>query len=47
MRLLFCRTLEAFFRRLENFARDAGERFAVCPDCGRNRYTGQPFKNLN
>jgi hypothetical protein len=34
--------LEKFFERLEDWAKDKRMHFAICPDCGRNRYTGAP-----
>lgn len=35
-------TLEDWFQLLEQWAGRMRERFAYCPDCGRNRYTGEP-----
>lgn len=27
---------------LSEWIRDIGDRFAICPNCGKNRYTGEP-----
>lgn len=42
MRVFILQTLEAALQRLETWAGAMRERVAVCPDCGRNRYTGGP-----
>jgi hypothetical protein len=42
IRLRVLGLLERFFRWLEYAASDWGNRVAVCPDCGRNRYSGRP-----
>jgi len=34
--------LEAALSTLEEFFGDMREAVAICPDCGRNRYTGAP-----
>lgn len=41
-----CGYLERFFTWLSDWAQTMAWRFAVCPDCGRNRYSGRPCKNL-
>lgn len=33
-------TLQRLSAWLDNFS----QRFAICPDCGRNRYSGEPCK---
>lgn len=38
--------LERLFARIEDWAGDQRTRFAICPDCGRNRYSGAPCKNI-
>lgn len=42
MRIKTLQLLETLFERLETACGKMRERCAVCPDCGRNRYTGQP-----
>ena len=42
VRIKILQALESFFQGLETMAGKMRERVAVCPDCGRNRYTGQP-----
>ncbi len=34
--------LEFLFERLSALFETARQRFAICPDCGENRYTGKP-----
>lgn len=36
--------LERLFAWLESWADTMRERVALCPECGRNRYTGKPRK---
>jgi hypothetical protein len=38
--------LERLFARLELWAGEMKRRISVCPDCGRNRYTGAPCKGI-
>lgn len=38
------RFLEMAFRRLEYWAQEMAMKYAICPDCGRNGYTGKPCK---
>ncbi len=40
MKIKLFQLLERGFGALETWARNRKERFAYCPDCGRNRYTG-------
>lgn len=42
-----CRPFEIFFEQLEKWAGNMACKFSFCPDCGRNRYTGAPCKNVN
>ena len=42
MRIKVLQALESFFQSVETLAGKMREACAVCPDCGRNRYTGQP-----
>ena len=39
--------LEGFFGAVGDWAERMRQRCAICPDCGRNRYTGKPCKNLS
>ena len=41
------RKLAQPFGCLSSFINGIADRFAICPDCGRNRYTGAPCKNLS
>jgi len=41
MKKLLYPYLEACFARLESFAGQRREFFAICQHCGRNRYTGE------
>lgn len=34
--------LEDIFRRLAAWSEGMAERVSMCPNCGRNRYTGKP-----
>jgi hypothetical protein len=45
LRVWMLQVLESWFERLERYAGSARESVAVCPDCGRNRYTGAPCVN--
>lgn len=45
MKVIVYTVLEGLFARLGEWAESARQHFAVCPDCGRNRYTGAPCKN--
>ena len=38
--------LEDVFGNLSEFFGKARERFAICADCGQNRYTGRPCVNF-
>jgi len=42
MRIRFLQLLESLFESIEHTAGKLREYCAVCPDCGRNRYTGAP-----
>jgi hypothetical protein len=42
MRIRILQTVEAILVRLIPSLEGLRERVAVCPDCGRNRYTGTP-----
>jgi len=42
MKIKAFQALERTFGVLADFFNGLRERCAVCPDCGRNRYTGQP-----
>lgn len=42
MKLLVYGWLEVFFRTIALWASRYEERFALCPHCGQNRYTGVP-----
>lgn len=37
--------LERLFALVAERAENARQHFAICPDCGRNRYTGTPCVN--
>jgi len=37
--------LERMFGALEAWSQRMKERYAICPDCRLNRYTGAPCKN--
>lgn len=36
--------LDRVLARIAQHIETARERIALCPDCGRNRYTGRPCK---
>lgn len=40
MKIIILQTLERVFGTIASWATAMQERCAVCPDCGRNRYTG-------
>lgn len=40
------RLLENIFGWIEAKACRMKERFSICTDCGQNRYTGKPCKNI-
>lgn len=42
LRIKTLQLLESLFGWIEQLAGRARERCAVCPDCGRNRYTDKP-----
>lgn len=44
MKVIVYQLLEALFEGLAAFAERAREHYAICPDCGRNRYRGEPCK---
>lgn len=44
MRIYLAAMFERAFAALEYWAQDMRMRAALCPDCGRNRYTGRPCK---
>lgn len=44
MKIKLMQAIEAFLLRLIPYLESLRERVAVCPDCGRNRYTGAPCK---
>jgi len=46
IKIILYEHMEIMFDKLEKFASKMREKFAICNDCGRNRYTGKPCKNL-
>jgi len=42
-----CRPIELLLIWLEDRVIYSHWKFSICPDCGRNRYTGAPCKNTN
>lgn len=46
MKIFVYQCLESFFESLGEWAERMRQRFAVCSDCGRNRYTGAPCVNF-
>jgi hypothetical protein len=42
MRIKIFQTLETILEKLGEWIETLRQRVAVCSDCGRNRYTGQP-----
>jgi hypothetical protein len=42
IRIQVLQSLETIFALVESWASVLRERCAVCPDCGRNRYSGEP-----
>lgn len=46
MKIIIYGRLESFFHWLEHWAENRKEQFSICPDCGRNRYTGKPCKGV-
>jgi hypothetical protein len=46
-RVRAARILERFFSGLEMLAQRQAMRFALCPECGRNRYSGRACKVEN
>ena len=41
-RIVVCNWIAVACERLSYWFGGMGMRFATCPDCGRNRYTGEP-----
>ncbi len=46
MKIKLYQTLERVFSWIAEHAETLRERFAICPDCGENRYTGKPCVKL-
>lgn len=44
MKLAIYRALERALSRLSEWSLDQAHRFAICSDCGRNRYSGEPCR---
>ena len=47
MKIKLFQFLEGVLARLGKHIETARQKVAVCPDCGRNRYTGPPCVNFN
>lgn len=42
MKYRICEFIYQLLRKIAEKINNLSERFAICPDCGRNRYTGKP-----
>jgi hypothetical protein len=41
MKIRIYQSLEVLFKFIAEHAEKARQHFAICPDCGKNRYTGE------